>query len=103
MDASHLILILIKVSNPENKISPVISIHDCFGCLPNNMIDLETLVKQEFINLYSKSDFLEKFNNDLLSVLENYKIYHEVKLDENKVIIIIEKSLSSNLLLLLLN
>jgi len=97
MDASHLILILKTISTPKNKISPVISIHDCFGCLPNNMIDLETLVKKEFINLYSKSDFLEKFNNYLLSILEKYKIYHEVKSEENKVIIIIEKSYHSNL------
>lgn len=46
MDASHLILILNKISQPLNPISPVISIHDCFGTLPNNMIDL---VKKEFI------------------------------------------------------
>jgi DNA-directed RNA polymerase len=46
MDASHLILILNKIYQPLNPISPVISIHDCFGCLPNNMIDLESLVKK---------------------------------------------------------
>jgi DNA-directed RNA polymerase len=37
MDAAHLILILKEVSQPNNKISPVITIHDCFGTLPNNM------------------------------------------------------------------
>lgn len=97
MDASHLILILNKISQPSNPISPVISIHDCFGTLPNNMIDLEDLVKKEFINLYSKSDFLEKFNNDLLTILEKYKVYHEIDYKENKVKIIIEKSTNSNL------
>jgi DNA-directed RNA polymerase len=97
MDASHLILILNKISQPSNTISPVISIHDCFGTLPNNMIDLESLVKKEFINLYSKQDFLEKFNSDLLAILEKYKIYHEVDIKENKVKIIIEKSANSNL------
>lgn len=97
MDAAHLILIFNKISQPLDSISPVISIHDCFGTLPNNMIDLEALVKKEFINLYSNSEFLEKFHLDLLSILEKYKIYHEIDTKENKVKIIIEKSINSNL------
>ena len=60
MDSSHLILILNKIINKNSNIkSPVISIHDCFGCLTNYMIELEELVKLEFINLYSKANFLE--------------------------------------------
>ena len=86
MDASHLILILNKLK----KISPVISIHVCFGCLPNNMIDLENLVKLEFINLYSKSNFLEKFNADLLDILEKNKINYEVNKEEHKVYIYLD-------------
>jgi DNA-directed RNA polymerase len=97
LDAAHLILILNEVLKPFNTTSPVISIHDCFGTLPNNMSGLESLVKKEFINLYSNSDFLEKFNSDLLCILEKYKVYHEVNTEENKVNIIIEKSINSNL------
>lgn len=86
MDASHLILIL----NKSIKNSPIISIQDCFGTLPNNMIDLETLVKLEFINLYSKDNFLEKFNNYLLSILERNKINYEVNRNEHKVYIYLD-------------
>jgi len=88
MDASHLILILNKSKN----ISPVISIHDCFGCLPNNMIELENLVKLEFINLYSKNNFLEKFNSDLLNILDKNKICYEINRSENKVYIYLDKN-----------
>jgi len=87
MDASHLILILNK-----NKVSPIISIHDCFGTLPNNMIDLETLVKLEFINLYSKTNFLEKFHADLLNILEKNKIHYEINKLENKVYVYLNNS-----------
>jgi len=97
MDAAHLILILNKITKSLSYISPVISIHDCFGTLPNNMIDLESLVKKEFINLYANSEFLETFNKDLLAILEKYKVYHEIDYKENKVKIIIEKSINSNL------
>lgn len=87
MDASHLILILNK-----NNISPIISIHDCFGTLPNNMIELEILVKLEFINLYSKTNFLEKFHSDLLEILEKNKICYEVNKHEHKVYIYLNNS-----------
>jgi len=95
MDASHLILIL----NKSNKISPIISIHDCFGTLPNNMIDLENLVKYEFINLYSKDNFLEKFHSDLMDILEKNKINYEVNRNEHKVYIFLNNydlTLNSN-------
>jgi DNA-directed RNA polymerase len=85
-DASHLILIL----NNLKKVNPVISIHDCFGCLPNNMIDLENLVKLEFINLYSKSNYLEKFNSDLLEILDKNKINYEINNEEHKVYIYLD-------------
>jgi len=87
MDASHLILILNK-----NKISPIISIHDCFGTLLNNMIDLENLVKLEFISLYSKNNFLEKFHSDLMDILEKNKIQYEVNKNEHKVYIYLNNS-----------
>jgi len=92
MDSAHLILILNKIINQNNHNNPVISIHDCFGCLPNNMIDLENLVKLEFINLYSKNEFLENFNNDLINVLDKNKIYYEINKSENKVFIYLDKS-----------
>jgi DNA-directed RNA polymerase len=97
MDSAHLILILSKIINLNKNNYPVISIHDCFGCLPNNMIDLENLVKLEFINLYSKFDFLEKFNSDLLSILDKNNIYYEVNQAEHKVFIFLDKSNINNL------
>ena len=92
MDSAHLILILNKIVNQNNLNNPVISIHDCFGTLPNNMISLENLVKLEFINLYSKKEFLENFNNDLINILDKNKIYYEINKLEHKVYIYLDRS-----------
>jgi DNA-directed RNA polymerase len=96
MDSSHLILILNKIINKNNSNNPIIYIYDCFGCLPNNMIDLENLVKLEFINLYSKNDFLEKFNDDLFNLLNKNKIYYEINKTEHKVYVYLDKSINYN-------
>ena len=80
-------LILNKIINKNSNIkSPVISIHDCFGCLTNYMIELEELVKLEFIKLYSKANFLEKFNSDLMDILNKNKINYEINRDEHKIL-----------------
>jgi DNA-directed RNA polymerase len=92
MDSAHLILILNKIVNQNNTNNPVISIHDCFGTLPNNMISLENLVKLEFINLYSKKEFLENFNNDLINILDKNKIYYEINKLEHKVYIYLDRN-----------
>ena len=52
LDATHLINIINNASESKTLSAvPVISVHDCFGTLPNKMADLELLVKKEFINL----------------------------------------------------
>ena len=74
LDASHLINII--NSNIENKkLYPIISVHDCFGTLPNQMALLCFNVKKEFIFLYSKEVFLNKFHDRIIqSVLDNHFI-----------------------------
>ena len=91
LDASHLMKIIINAIN-EN-FSPVITIHDCFGTLPNKMGDLEHRVKKEFILLYSDNKFLNDFHNRFL---QNLKDNHfEIKFDEqsNKSYVLIEDEL----------
>jgi len=56
---------------------PIITNHDCFGTLPNNVKNLEIIVKKMFIELYSKENFLEKF----------YLIQIESIIDNNYLII----------------
>jgi DNA-directed RNA polymerase len=97
MDSSHLILIINKIISKKEVNNPIISIHDCFGCLPNDMIYLENLVKLEFINLYSNKNFLENFNNDLISILDKNKICYEINKSEHKVYIYLDKSNDFNL------
>lgn len=81
MDASHLIWILKKACEKNSEINPTITIHDCFGTLPNKMIELEKIVKLEFINLYSHKDFLTSFHENLLYNLDKNKIKYEIKED----------------------
>lgn len=56
------------------------------------MIELENLVKLEFINLYSKTNFLEKFHSDLIEVLNKNKINYEINKIENKVYVYLNNS-----------
>lgn len=57
LDASLLILVIIEAKIKTNY--PVITVHDCFGTLPNNMKNLETIVRKQFIQLYTRDNFIE--------------------------------------------
>jgi DNA-directed RNA polymerase len=69
LDASHLINLINTAI--ELKLGSIISVHDCFGCLPNDLEGLSNLVKKEFIKLYTQSNFLELFHNLFLESLKN--------------------------------
>jgi DNA-directed RNA polymerase len=79
LDATHLINI---INNFENyKFNHLITIHDCFGTLPNHMEILNFLVKKEFILLYSQNKFLEKFHKRIIDTIKdnNIEIIYEKK------------------------
>lgn len=54
----------------------VLPIHDCFGTHPNDLEQMYEIIKLEFINLYSKKNFLEKFHIHIKQIirLNNYSI-----------------------------
>jgi len=91
LDDSHLIN-LIKNANKDN-FKPIISIHDCFGTLPNLMVEQEQKVKMEFIDLYSHSQFLSNFHQRFVQTIKdnNFKFINEegksfVVMDNNKLL-----------------
>lgn len=92
LDASLVIILLSKYSN---NMKPLVTIHDCFITHSNNMLNLVEILQDEFINLFEKENFIEKFNNDLLTILDNHKVNY--KIDKNKVSLQIKKSLYSDL------
>jgi len=67
LDATHLINVINNSFN--NNLYSIITIHDCFGTLPNSMDKLNYLVKKEFILLYSQDNFLDKFHNKMIETL----------------------------------
>lgn len=69
LDATHLMSIINSANSLGFK--PVLTIHDCFGTLPNKMADLELSVKKEFIETYKNEDFLNKFHDRILQTLED--------------------------------
>lgn len=71
MDASHLMEVIYKWSK---KYEYILTIHDCFGCHPNDMLNLSTLVREEFINLYSNKDFLKNIHEKFTRNLLDYKV-----------------------------
>lgn len=74
LDASHLINVI--NSGYSKNIEPIISIHDCFGTHPNKMDNLAKLVRTEFILLYTKHNFLLKYNERVINSIKdnNYEI-----------------------------
>ena len=59
------------------------------------MYDLISEIKNEFVNLFSENDLLQKFHNDCLAILDSYKIKYKIK--NNEVIILIKESADSDL------
>lgn len=88
LDASHLIN-LIKTSSEEN-FRPLITIHDCFGTLPNKMGELDWKVRKEFVLLYTDSKFLNDFHQRFIqSITDNQFV---IKTENNKFYIILENN-----------
>lgn len=77
LDASH-IMGLIKNAN-KDKFTPIITIHDCFGTLPNKMGELEHRVKKEFVLLYTRNKFLSDYHKRFIQSLKdnNFKLIKE--------------------------
>lgn len=81
LDASHLMNVVI--SAVERNITPVISVHDCFGTHPNKLESLAHLVKIEFIKLYTQEIFLKKFHDrNLQSISDNNIKIHKDELTD---------------------
>jgi len=69
LDASHLVNLINSAIN--NKFTPILGVHDCFGTHPNRMDNLSYEVKKEFILLYSNPTFLESFHNRLIQSIKD--------------------------------
>lgn len=78
LDASLLIYVINTNINKDNY--PVLpsslevqgSVHDCFETLPNYVENLLGLLKTDFILLYTKYDFINKYQDNFIqSILDN--------------------------------
>jgi DNA-directed RNA polymerase len=99
LDASHLMFVIRECIN--SNILPIITVHDCFGTLPNQMFNLEQVVKKQFVVLYTKENFLNKFHKKLLESIEdnNYIIFKkgERKGRKDKIIELLKTFDSANI------
>ena len=89
LDSAHLINIINTATNLN--LNQILTIHDCFGTHPNDIEILTELVKKEFIILYTKSNFLEKYHQRLIQALtdNNYTI---LKDKDNKEYVLIKNN-----------
>lgn len=81
LDATHLINLINK--SQDIRFAPIITVHDCFGTLPNKMDELAFMVKKEFILLYSQDNFLETYHNRLIQSIKDNK-YDVIFNEEDK-------------------
>lgn len=87
--------LIINLLSKNNNLYPIITIHDCFITHPNYMLNLVETVQDEFINIFEKENIIEKFNNNLLAILDPHKNFYTI--EENKISLDIKKSLDSDL------
>jgi DNA-directed RNA polymerase len=59
------------------------TIHDCFGCHPNNMNLLRTAVLKAFAQIYTSQDNLNKFHEDNKDIIR--KSGYEILVNDEKV------------------
>lgn len=85
LDATHLMNIIKNAIN-EN-FNPVITIHDCFGTLPNYMGSLEYRVKKEFVLLYSDNKFLNDYHTRFRQNLEDNQFVIKETNDKSYVLL----------------
>ena len=68
LDASNIHLFILKLNK-----EPIYTVHDCFATTPNNMLKIEKLVKEAFIEIYFKDgNYLEKMHNNLMEQIQSY-------------------------------
>ena len=92
LDASHLMEVIKNIKNKN--IDYILPIHDCFGTHPNDLSTVYEILKIEFINIYSKQDYLESFHKNILYILkkncfkvlkQNNKHYVHIELTNKKI------------------
>lgn len=88
LDADHLISIIQK--SADENFSPLITVHDCFGTLPNLMQDLEYKVKKEFVLLYSQNKFLKDFHQSFIQLLNDFQF--DIKKEKNEEYVLLGTS-----------
>jgi DNA-directed RNA polymerase len=72
LDAANIHLLIKKVIK-NGSIHSLYTIHDCFATTPNNMRELEKLIKICFIYIYfTQENYLEKMHNFFLEQIKSY-------------------------------
>ena len=93
MDAAHIHILIDKLLN--NKINiPFYTIHDCFATTPNNMVVLNNIIKDSFIELYFEKDYINKMHYFLLEQVKSFnhpKIIIEKINDKEELVKFVEK------------
>ena len=68
-DASHLMQVVLEAK--DRGINDFLLIHDSFGCLPSDMQEFSRIVREQFVDLYSKNDPFMTIYSYALSVLSD--------------------------------
>jgi DNA-directed RNA polymerase len=58
LDASHLTMVVNKMA--DNRLD-LVAVHDSFGTHACDVAEMQSIIRQEFVNLYSQSNLLEEF------------------------------------------
>lgn len=87
LDAASLGLFVEFFYNSKVEVKNFYSIHDCFGVTANNVSELLVLLKSVYIYIYSKDNYLQKLDSEIISNIKN--MYGENRFnDETRIVTI---------------
>ena len=73
LDAANIHLLIRKIKLDNIPINSIYTIHDCFATTPNQMFNLEHLIKLAFIEIYFKNgNYIEKMHNHIVDQIKSY-------------------------------
>jgi|ERR1700759_953077 len=71
LDACNIHL-LVKDLLKIGKYLPIYTIHDCFSSTPNNILELDKIIKSTFLKIYFENNYLEEMHTKIIAQIKSF-------------------------------
>lgn len=89
LDGANIHLLFKKITVENIDIKSIYTIHDCFASTPNQMFNLDYLIKLAFIEIYfNNGNYIEKMHNHIIEQIKSYAGINYIGENDKKYIIV---------------